>query len=197
MKYKILCTITLYIMQNNLSYKNIRNIIIRNKIIQPLYIELNENINNKFCSLEHIYPKSYLDDKHHNDMHNLFKTLNIINSRRSNYKYCDIDELNKKNKNWIKLNENNYYNTKESLFIPNKNCHGIISRTIMYMTHKYNYDPYKIISKKNLINWCLNNPPDYKEQYHNYLVYKYQKTNNIFITNYNNSNYNYYINNLF
>lgn len=171
--------------------KFIKNIIIKDNNLPSLYLNDNNIFdikNKKDYSVEHIYPKKFLDKKHHLDMHNLIRTNNIINNLRSNYKFTDKDDI-LFDKNWVKLSYGNYLNHHDRLFIPNDISKGFISRTIMYLAWQYGYNPYKIISHNNLINWCLNNPPDYKERYHNEVVNSIQFKNNIFISNYNNKDY--------
>lgn len=171
--------------------KYIKDIIIKDNKLPSLYLNDNHifNIKNiQYYSVEHIYPKKFLDKTHHFDMHNLIRTNNHINNMRSNYKFTDLNN-NNINKKWVKLNFNNYLNTHDKLFIPNDISKGFISRTIMYLAWQYGYNPYKIISHDNLIKWCLNYPPDYQEQYHNKIAYSIQFKNNIFITNYNNTDY--------
>ena len=100
---------------------------------------------NIFLTAEHIYPQSLLKDCENKDMHNIIKTFNTLNVNRSNYKYCDIYNLT--DKNWFKLEYDNYVNNKKKLFIPNINSRGLISRAILYMCREYNLDFNNIIDK--------------------------------------------------
>ena len=45
-------------------------------------------------SLEHIFPKCYMNKKSYNDLHNIYKCNNLINNYRSNYKYTDESIVN-------------------------------------------------------------------------------------------------------
>lgn len=112
---------------------------------------------------------------------------------RSNYKYTDIKDQKLLDNDWIKLENDNYVNKHDKLFIPNKISKGIIARAIMYLAYNFDYNPYKIITPINLLKWCIENPPDEKEIYHNKLTNIIQHTNNKFIEEYNNS---YYINDI-
>ena len=46
-------------------------------------------IKDGIMSLEHIFPKCYMNKKSFNDIHNIYKCNNLINNCRSNYKYTD------------------------------------------------------------------------------------------------------------
>ena len=176
--------------------KTVFNLInIKQIIIKPSMPSIYSNINTN--TIEHIFPRSLIiDKKNENDMHNLYKCNKNINEFRSNYKFVDKNDI-ELNELWEKIDNNNYVNFKEKLFIPNKDSHGIISRAIMYMVYNYNYNYKKVINTENLISWCLNNSPDNEEKYHNKEIYKYQGTNNIFISNYNKKNYIKFIKKLF
>lgn len=137
---------------------------------------------NKFFSAEHIFPQCLLNNKHTNDMHNIIKTLNTLNVNRSNYIF--VENINKKDKNWEKLDFGNYVNHKAKVFAPNDYSRGFISRAILYMCYEYDYSPKKVIDTDLLIKWYFENPPLKEERYHNEIIHKIQRTHNIFITNY-------------
>ena len=163
----------------------VKNILILDNDMPTLYTNIdvsNNNLKKKLYSIEHIYPYSYLPTNAKYDIHNLIKTTKTINSYRSNYKYCD--NISNKN-NWIQLENNNYVNNKSKLFIPNNSSKGFISRAILYIIYTYNLKIDCIIDKNTLINWFYKYPPTNKELYHNYIVGKIQKTENIFINKYN------------
>ena len=172
--------------------KIMRTLIINDKEMPSVYIKdnlhhnMNENIMKSLYSMEHIYPRSFLNKKQHNDMHNIIKTTNILNVNRSNYYY--IDELYE-NPNWIRLNYDNYVNHRNKLFLPNQYSRGFIARAILYMTKEYDYDPNKIINKNTLAKWFFEHPPTKNEKYHNEVIGKIQGTNNIFISNYKRTSY--------
>lgn len=153
------------------------NQIVINKYTPAIYTN-----NIKMTSLEHVYPKSFLNKTHHNDMHNLFKCDKLINSKRSNYKYVD-NHLLYLDDNWNKLDNNNYVNVKSKLFIPNEESKGLIARAILYMSHNYNYNSKVVISDEDLYEWSLMKPT-VLEYNHNELIYKCQKKRNIFIDYY-------------
>jgi len=158
--------------------------IIFNQKLPSIYSDFNPT------TLEHVFPKSYIvDNKNKGDMHNLFKCNKYINNMRSNYKFVDENDYNLLNEKWIKLDNNNYVNTKNKLFIPNSNYKGLISRAIMYMSYSYNLDYNNIIDYDNLILWCSKNPPCKKEEYHNYVVSLSQKKKNLFISSFNDTKY--------
>ncbi len=163
-----------------------RSTIIFDTKMPSIYLDKNfhvqENHYNNIYSIEHIFPRSYLNKKDYYDMHNVIRTVNDLNVNRSNYKYTD----NLTNdKNWIKLDFDNYVNHKQKLFIPNSSSRGFISRAILYMSKEYDYNIRKIIDKEILIKWYFENPPKKCEQYHNEVIRKLQNKNNIFISNYN------------
>jgi endonuclease I len=144
-------------------------------------LHIDNTIKNKKYSIEHIFPRSLLNKRDHNDMHNTIRTINDLNVNRSNYRYVDVVT---DDKNWIKLNYDNYVNHKLKLFIPNSLTKGFISRAILYMSKEYEYNPHKIIDKDVLIKWFYNHPPDVCEKYHNNIIHKLQNTNNVFISQY-------------
>lgn len=191
------------IVNSNLLF--VHNLIIKNKInlnykkniidyCSPcVYIE-KENINNRILTNEHIFPISHMKKNNKfdnykyakNDMHNLFKTTEKLNSIRSNYKFTDI-ENEYLNENWRILENNNYINNKKKLFIPANNSKGIIARAILHMSYTYNYKIEKIIDLNILIKWTLKYSPNKDEIYYNNMVKSIQYTDNIFIKNYSNN----------
>jgi endonuclease I len=138
----------------------------------------------KMYSVEHIFPRCLLQKKDHYDMHNTIRTLNELNVNRSNYKYADIMNI-ENDKNWVKLDFDNYVNHKLKLFVPNKASRGFIARAVLYMSKEYDYNPHKIIDKDVLLHWFFNYPPDQAEKHHNEVVKKLQHKNNVFISAYN------------
>lgn len=158
---------------------------------QELYVQ--DALKKSVYSIEHIFPRSFIDKKAHNDMHNTIRTLNDLNINRSNYRYTnDVTS----DKNWVKLDFDNYVNHKLRLFIPNSISRGFISRAILYMSKEYHYDPCDVIDKEILIDWFHKYPPLHCEKYHNNVVKKLQNKNNIFISNYNKKNIARYLKNL-
>lgn len=159
--------------------RSFSNILLITKNLPIVY--LNDNDAN---TLEHIYPKCYLDKSHHYDMHNLFKCNKYINNMRSNYKFTEKKNYTLDNNNWLNIG-NNFINKKDKLFIPDNKDKGLISRTILYMCYKYNYKPNIIIDINNLLKWSYFEPSN-EEYNHNDFVYKIQKKRNMFIDNFNN-----------
>jgi hypothetical protein len=163
-----------------------RQAIIFDNKMPSLYVHdnfhIDDNLKQYVYSIEHIFPRSHLNLHHSNDMHNVIKTINTLNVNRSNYKFVDnIDN----DKNWIKLDFDNYVNHKRKLFLPNQCSRGFISRAILYMCNEYNYKYNSVISKEVLAKWFFDHPPSMYEKYHNEVVRKMQNKNNIFIANYN------------
>ena len=119
----------------------IKQAIIFDDKMPSIYIQKNfhveDKLKNSIYSMEHIYPRSHLNRKDYNDMHNVIRTLNNLNVNRSNYKY--IDTMTNDN-NWIELDFNNYVNHKQRFFIPNNISRGFISRALLYMTKEYDYN---------------------------------------------------------
>ena len=136
-------------------------------------------------SLEHIYPKSFLNKSEHFEYHNIYSASRKINNYRSNYifsnKYNNIT--------WIHVGNNNFINHKKKLFSPRDEDKGIIARSILYMKYKYNYDI--IMNKEELLEWCLLHKPNFNEILHNYHVKLYSDyhNDNIFITKFNDKKY--------
>ena len=164
----------------------VRHAIIFDNKMPSIYVNDNFHVDDKIkkqiYSMEHIFPRSHLTLHHSNDMHNVIKTINTLNVNRSNYKFVDTMD---NDKNWIKLDFDNYVNHKKKLFIPNQCSRGFIARAVLYMCNEYNYKPTIVISKDVLLKWFFEHPPTMYEKYHNELVRKLQSKNNIFITNYN------------
>lgn len=165
-----------------------RNYLIQDYNMPTLYTNISIEstlLRDKIYSIEHIYPKSYLNNDAKIDMHNLIKTTKNLNNVRSNYKFYDENILNYYDKdNWIYL-DNNIVNHKRKIFIPTNKSRGIISRAILYMLDKYNYNNInKVIDYNILIEWYKLYPPSKKELYHNSIIKKIQNTNNKFISDY-------------
>ena len=145
-------------------------------------------------TLEHIFPKCYMNKISYNDMHNIFKCNGEINNRRSNYKYTDERDL----RNFTRIhNTDNYISTKDQLFIPEEDSRGIIARTIMYMSYEYKYKYSKVIDTDVLIDWCMSYPPCKMEIHHNNDAFRKQYKRNKFIDLYCKKNYKNYIQQLF
>lgn len=154
-----------------------------------------KHLDNNRPSLEHIFPKCYMNKKSFNDLHNIFTCNSVINNNRSNYKF--IDKTNSYPlTTFININ-NNYYSHKLKLFIPEDDSKGIIARSIMYMVYTYKYRYDKVIDTDNLINWCMMYPPTKEEINHNNDVFKKQFKRNKFIDLYQKKNYYNYITRLF
>jgi len=187
MIFKFFYSKIIYLMVNIAFTLNLKSIIITNTT-PIIYTYLKSH---KF-NLEHVYPKSYMNKQHYNDMHNIFKSDIYINNVRSNYKYIDNDDKEFKlyNHNFKQLyTSDNYVNSKLNLFVPDDASKGLIARAIMYMSYKYNYDYKKVIDSDNLINWCFKYPPTKNEYCHNNLIAQIQKNRNIFIDLYKNKKY--------
>jgi len=149
-------------------------------------------------TLEHIFPKCYMDKISYNDLHNIYRCNGEINNMRSNYKYTDFNNFEGYLNNFKRFEDtNNYISIKDKLFIPEEESRGIIARTIMYMSYEYKYKYSKIIDTKDLINWCLKYPPCKKEIHHNNDVFRIQYKRNKFIDLYYKKNYIKYITKLF
>lgn len=148
-------------------------------------------------TMEHIFPKCYMNKISHNDMHNIFRCNEYINNMRSNFKYIDFDYVDD-HKGFDQIaNTDNYINQKRRLFIPEDDSKGIISRAIMYMSYEYKYKYSKVIDTDLLLNWCINYPPTKEEINHNNMAFKKQYKRNKFIDLYCKKNYKYYIKSLF
>lgn len=172
---------------------------IRSAIIYSTQTPVIYTINNKniiASTIEHVFPKCYMNKKGFNDMHNLFRSNKEINNNRSNYKFVDDEYINKYSNDFKKLSDN-YISHKYKLFIPEKESRGIISRAIMYMAYEYKYKYHKIIDYDTLINWCLTYSPTKEEYFHNELAFKYQYKRNKFIDLYYKKNYKNYISTMF
>lgn len=163
-----------------------RQAILFDKNMPSVYVHKTFNIDEKFednvFSAEHVFPRSHLDKRNWNDMHNIIRTVNDLNVNRSNYRYTESLTTDD---NWFALKHNNYVNHKQKLFIPNTVSRGFIARAILYMCKEYDYNHNKIIDKHVLLNWFYSYPPCKYERYHNEVIKKLQNTNNIFITKYN------------
>jgi len=149
-------------------------------------------------TLEHIFPKCYMNKISYNDLHNIYRCNNEINNMRSNYKYVDFANVDKNLNNFKRIEDtDNYISIKDKLFIPENESRGIIARSIMYMSYEYKYKYSKIIDTNNLIDWCLKYPPCKKEINHNNDVFRMQYKRNKFIDLYNKKKYERYIKGIF
>lgn len=179
--------ITNVLCANTINFTSIiRKNIVFNTKMPCIYTEKDYKIEEKhiksMCSLEHIFPRSYLQKKDYSDMHNVVRTINELNVMRSNYKYVHEKD---DDCNWKNLSFDNYVNHKTRLFVPNNISRGFISRSILYMAKEYNYNISKIIDKEVLIKWFYEHPPCVEEIYHNQVVKELQNKNNMFISCYN------------
>jgi len=150
-----------------MQYNIIKDAILNDSKMPIIYVNKNYypvDIKNKFLSAEHIYPQS----------------------NRSNYRFRD--DYDKRDKNWVELEYNNYVNHKNKLFVPNNDSRGFISRAILYMYREYKCNPKKIIDIEILKKWYYNFSPTHEEIYHNMVVKRIQNKNNMFISNYNKKN---------
>lgn len=176
---------------NSISYGSIlKDAIVLNTRMPTLYIKndlnIDKNIYRSAYSMEHILPRSFLDKTHYNDMHNIAKTINELNTVRSNYKYVDENYINTtRNTEWVGLQHDNIVNHKQRLFIPNHCSRGFIARALLYMSYEYEYSLKKIIDTEVLKKWFYQYPPSKNEVYHNKIVCDIQKKDNIFISKYN------------
>jgi hypothetical protein len=178
-----------YNMALRMQYNIIKDTILNDSKMPIIYVNKNYDsvdIKNKFLSAEHIYPQSLLNIKQSNDMHNIIKTINTLNVNRSNYRFRD--DYDKRDKNWVELEYNNYVNHKNKLFVPNNDSRGFISRALLYMYREYKCNPKKIIDIEILKKWYYNFSPTHEEIYHNMVVKRIQNKNNMFISNYNKKN---------
>ena len=174
----------------------IRNAIIYTSHSPEIYNMKIKSFDTSHSSLEHIFPKCYMNKKGFNDMHNLFRCNKEINNNRSNYKFVDNDYIDKYPNDFKKIYDN-YVSHKYKVFVPEKESRGIISRAIMYMTFEYKYRYNKIIDNDVLIDWCLSHPPTKEEIHHNEMAFKVQYTRNKFIDLYYKKNYKNYISKIF
>jgi hypothetical protein len=168
----------------------VRNTIIMNPRTPVIYSSdafiLEDTNIRKRCSIEHIFPKSLMLKCHQYDMHNMIKAPCQLNTVRSNYKY--VENIEKNDTNWLKLEHGNFVNHKKRFFIPNESSRGFISRSILYITTEYKYNYKRVIDKNVLFEWYLKYPPCEKEIYHNEIVREIQNTNNVFVSAYNKRN---------
>lgn len=162
---------------------NFKHFIKNNKLLPILYSK------NDYMSLEHIYPKHLLNVEHYNDYHNIFSASKKINNLRSNYVFCDNKHIK-----WDIGIDNNYISNKYKLFMPREKDRGIIARTMLYMTYKYNYNI--IMDKNTLYNWCLDYKPNMNEYLHNLYITQYFGYSNPLITKYYDKNYIKFINHI-
>ena len=75
----------------------LKNIIRLDKKMPSVYINKNlkvdESMHKSLYCLEHVFPQSFLDKPHTNDMHNVVRTINELNMCRSNYRYTEIQNI--------------------------------------------------------------------------------------------------------
>lgn len=148
-------------------------------------------------TLEHIFPKCYMNKISHNDMHNIFKCHGEINNLRSNYKYTDFSNVENHLEFMRIRNSDNYISVKSKLFIPEEASRGIIARAIMYMSYEYKYRYSRVIDTHVLLDWCFSYPPCKEEINHNNIAFRKQFKRNKFIDLYCKKNYKNYIYNTF
>lgn len=155
--------------QNIKSYSVLRNLLKDTILNHILYS--NTSLSN--ANYEHIYPKSLLMKNMHDDMHNIFLADKNINSARSNYRFTHI-------RTGTNIS-NNFICHKKRLFHPRDNDKGIIARTLLYMSDRYNLD--SMIDKKILLRWSYYYKPTQTEYIRNRIIYRLQGIENKYITN--------------
>ena len=176
----VIFTRSLCISHSNNNFKQI----IKNDNLLPVLYSKKDSM-----SLEHIYPKHLLNVLHYNDYHNIYKASKKLNNLRSNYIFSDNPNIK-----WDKLIDDNYISNKYKLFMPREKDRGIIARSMLYMTYKYNYT--KLMDDDTIIHWCLKYKPNINEVLHNIYIKKYFGYDNPLISKYYDKNYIYFINNI-
>ena len=185
------------------SVRNIKKLYYENNIYYDLYndfckadilcnedeCEINLEYTNyksyRSLTAEHIFPQSYT--KRYSiaryDMHNIFLTSNYINYHRSNYKFSEANISN--DKNLIVIDDINYKNDMDKLFIPCVNSRGPISRAIAYMLTNYpRLMSSYVLDIDLLIKWNNLYPPSELELERNEVIKELQGNENLFIKDY-------------
>ena len=165
---------------------------------------------NPYDSMEHIVPKSFIQDKRYvKEMHNIILLPTKLNSHRSNYKF--VPE--------IKVNDSKTTNSHQSIldefgeisdtmtasssikcsrlkmFVPQEECRGMIARAVLYFLFSYQNESSeiifsKVIDRKTIFEWNRDFPPSSFEVYKNKCIEKLQGNENIFISYYNDTEIN-------
>ncbi len=131
----------------------------------------------KIMNVEHTWPQSKgASGKAKSDLHHLFPTLSKVNSRRSNFPFCDVVKVN-----WQgKFSRQGYDKKGHICFEAPREHKGNIARAMFYFSVRYNIridrDEESVLKK-----WHILDPVDQAEIDRNRKIYNYQKNSNIFV----------------
>lgn len=157
-------------------------------------------VKNNYWNIEHLYPQSKgtKNIPLKSDLYHLFVCNSLLNSHRSNFKFTDTVNLNYNDKiefldrrgNKIDINNNTINNkavlccksNHQKLFIPTNYNKGLISRSIAYMTTRYDLSLDSIIDPPELIlDWNKKYPPTTYEIMRSLWIFQHQGNINLFI----------------
>lgn len=178
---------------NNLDF-NLNSILIKDNYIS------NINIKEKW-NIEHLYPQSKGTKKNpaKSDLYHLFVCNSMINSHRGNFKFTDSYSINSSDKviyldkrghKIDNFNDDIYPKTAflscksidKKIFIPTPFNKGIISRSLAYMSIRYQLPLEEIISPPSLlIQWSNKYPPSQEEILRSLWISTHQGNHNLFI----------------
>ncbi len=181
--------------ENDINF-NTNNIEIKDYYTNNRNIEKNTNWN-----IEHLYPQSKgtKNIPLKSDLYHLFVCNSLLNSHRSNFKFSDsidfnnddkIDYLDRRGKKIDIINNNFYHNkailscknNQKKIFIPTNYNKGLISRSIAYMSLRYNLSLDQIMDPPKLIlDWNNKYPPTTDEIMRSLWIYRHQGNINLFI----------------
>ena len=166
------------------------------KVPNNCYADINKDTH-KF-NIEHIFPQSKSGHNKNikSDLYNIFVCDSYLNQQRSNYRFADLSFYNGKFRqlSFLDSSGNNIdplicdidtlcaVDSKQKIFIPSPLSRGIISRSIAYLSLRYNIKLEKVIVDKKLISiWNNKYPPRRTEHIRNFWINRFQGNRNLFI----------------
>ncbi|MCK5519777.1 MAG: endonuclease, partial [Candidatus Marinimicrobia bacterium] len=150
----------------------------------------------EFYNREHSFPKSWFDDGSpmYTDLFHLYPTDKLVNNKRGNYPYGEIDNASWTSLNGSKVGSCSYPGYSGTVFEPIDAYKGDFARTYFYMATRYYGDdgdwpgsdmtngaqmkPWALAMMRE---WDKNDPVSEKELNRNNAVYTIQKNRNPFI----------------
>lgn len=171
------------------------------KTLPPIY----GRATGKNITLEHVVPQAVIHSTHPmllrgrtatlssrlnkklalTDLHNQFAAPQHLNQIRGIMPFTGTVRASK----ILNVGNGNYINTASNgtpaTFYVNPAYRGVVARAVLYMSYKWGCDPAQSMcgGEDQAWQWHCENPPEYMECLHNYIVFRVQNNTNPFITN--------------
>ncbi len=140
-------------------------------------IRTNRTPNHTIMNTEHTWPQSMgATGQAKSDLHHLFPTQNHINSRRSNFPFCEVVSVN-----WEEHGSVQGYSASGTLcFEPPDDHKGNVARAMFYFSVRYRRE-IDHAQEQYLRRWHELDPVDEAEIERDRMVQDHQRNSNLFI----------------